>query len=40
MTLDIEKIKAAEKEVSRLKWIIGLHPAIDPTVISMKESEK
>ena len=32
----ITRLEAAEKEVSRLEWIISLHPAIDSSVIGQK----
>ena len=35
----IDRLEAAEKEVSRLEWIISLHPSIDPSVIAIKESK-
>ena len=35
----ITRLEAAEKEVSRLEWIISLHPAIDPSVIAINESK-
>ena len=34
-----DELEAANQEIERLEWIISLHPAINPSVLAMKETK-